>query len=62
MKDYNYNLSDVCGVSKNIKDERIQPLNGLRHNDSEEIQVGFYREENIATEMISSSLHISNTL
>ena len=35
MKDYNYNLSDVCVVSKNIKDERIQPLNGLRHNDSD---------------------------
>lgn len=35
MKDYGYNSSDACGISKNIKDGSIQPLNGLRHNDSE---------------------------
>ena len=35
MENNGCNLGDVCGVSKNIKDKSIQPLNGLRHNDSE---------------------------
>lgn len=33
MDNYGYNLEDICGVSKNIGDIAIQPLNGLRHND-----------------------------
>lgn len=35
MDDYGYESTDICGVSKNIADNSIQPLNGLRHNDSE---------------------------
>ena len=35
MDDYGYESTDICGASKNIADNSIQPLNGLRHSDSE---------------------------